>query len=62
MPGYGDATSGIATGAEYYVSFSIPYKKIRVIIKPKPVSTDEDNEEGVENPSTNPSSVTGGRF
>lgn len=62
MPGYGDATSGIATGAEYYVSFSIPYKKIRVIIKPKPVSTDEDNEEGVENPSTTPSSVMGGRL
>jgi hypothetical protein len=62
MPGYGDATSGITTGAEYYISFSIPYKKIRVIIKPKPVSTDEDNVEGVETTTTTPSSVPGGRL
>ena len=65
MPGYGDATSGMTTGAEYYVSFSIPYKKIKVIIKPKPVEEDEEGEEGAEGtetPTTIPRSTTGGRL
>lgn len=48
MPGFGDATSRMATGAEYYVSFSIPYKKIKVIIKPKRVEEDEEGEEGID--------------
>ena len=68
MPGYGDATSGMTTGAEYYVSFSIPYKKIRVIVKPK--REEEDEEEGVEgtdgsgttNPTTGTGSISGGRL
>jgi hypothetical protein len=68
MPGYGDATSGMTTGAEYYVSFSIPYKKIRVIVKPK--REEEEEEEGVEgtdgsgttNPTTGTGSVSGGRL
>jgi len=50
MPGFGDATSRMTTGAEYYVSFSIPYKKIKVIIKPKRVEEDEEGEEGTEGP------------
>jgi hypothetical protein len=67
MPGYGDATSRMATGAEYYVSFSIPYKKIKVIIKPKPVEEDAENAEGAEGTegtettTTIPRSTTGGR-
>jgi hypothetical protein len=61
MPGYGDATSGMTTGAEYYISFSIPYKKIRVIIKPKPEETTEEGEEGTETQSQT-SSVPGGRL
>jgi hypothetical protein len=44
MPGYGDATSRITTGAAYFVSIAIPYKKIKVIIKPKPESTEETEE------------------
>jgi hypothetical protein len=52
MPGFGDATSRMSTGAEYYVSFTIPYKKVRVVIKPKQqVSEDE----GEENPAVTPS-------
>jgi hypothetical protein len=67
MPGYGDATSGMTTGAEYYVSFSIPYKKIKVIIKPKPVEEDEEGGEGAEGSETTttttiPRSTSGGRL
>jgi hypothetical protein len=47
MPGYGAGTRGMSTGAEYYVSFSIPYRKIKVVIKPKQEQTeDEEEEEG----------------
>ncbi len=47
MPGYGPGTSGLSTAAEYYISFSIPYKKIKVYIKPKVRESDEeDNEDG----------------
>jgi hypothetical protein len=67
MPGYGDATSGMTTGAEYYVSISIPYKKIKVIIKPKPAEEDEEGEEGADgtettNTTTIPRSTSGGRL
>lgn len=48
MPGFGDASSRMTTGAEYYVSFSIPYKKIKVVIKPKRVEEYEEGEEGTE--------------
>ena len=48
MPGFGDASSLMTTGAEYDVSFSIPYKKIKVIIKPKREEEDEEGEEGTE--------------
>lgn len=61
MPGYGAATSGMTTGAEYYISVSIPYKKIRVITKPKTVET-EEGEEGGET-GVQPTSVrSGGRL
>jgi hypothetical protein len=46
MPGYGRGTSGMATGAEYYISISIPYRKIRVFIKPKTSDSEEDETEG----------------
>jgi hypothetical protein len=62
MPGYGDATSGMTTGAEYYISFSIPYKKIRVFVKPKPEAEEVEGEEGEETPSSRPLSVPGGRL
>ncbi len=62
MPGFGDATSRMTTGAEYYVSVSIPYKKIRVVIKPRKELTED---EGEENPEMNPSGSSfppGGRL
>lgn len=46
MPGYGAGTSGMTTGAEYYVSFSIPYRKIKVYIKPKIRDSEEEDEGG----------------
>lgn len=44
MPGYGAATSGMTTGAEYFVSISIPYKKIKVFIKPRTQQSEDDEE------------------
>jgi hypothetical protein len=44
MPGYGAATSGMTTGAAYYISLSIPYKKIKVIIKPRTPETEGEDE------------------
>lgn len=58
MPGYGAGTSGMTTGAEYYLSVSIPYKKIKVYIKPKTRQSDED-EEGEENPEGTGQTGTG---
>jgi hypothetical protein len=62
MPGYGDATSGMTTGAEYYISISVPYKKIRVIIRPRPVETEEQEDEGSDNVTPAPASLSGGRL
>lgn len=59
MPGYGPGTSGMTTGAEYYVSISIPYKKIRVIIKPKVRESDEEETEG-ENTGNRTGTTTSG--
>jgi hypothetical protein len=59
MPGYGPGTRGITTGAEYYISISIPYRKIKVIIKPKQEDTDEDEDtegEPTDNTRITPSS------
>ncbi len=62
LPGFGDGSSGVATGAAYYVSISIPYKKIRVFIRPKPVPEEQEVDD-VTVPSTNTvRSGTGSRF
>jgi len=63
MPGYGAASSGMTTGAEYYVSFSIPYRKIKVIIKPKADQPeDEEETEGTPENTGTSSSGTGNRL
>ena len=63
MPGYGAGTSGMTTAAEYYVSFSIPYKKIKVIIKPKAEQPEGEEEEEGESVTPRPSSSgPGGRL
>ncbi|MCU0455576.1 MAG: DUF6048 family protein [Bacteroidales bacterium] len=43
-PGYGSSTGTLSFGISYYLSWSIPYKKIRVQIKPEPVEEEEDEE------------------
>jgi hypothetical protein len=48
MPGYGDCSSRIATGASYYISISIPYRTKRIITKPK-ITEEEEEEEPAEN-------------
>lgn len=59
MPGYGAATSGMETAAEYYVSISIPYKKIKVIIQPRSQQSEGDEEEGdnTQTTGTSPSGI-----
>lgn len=62
MPGYGAATKGMATAAEYYVSLSIPYKRRRVIIMPKTEEPEYDEEDGtVTSPTVTSSGFGGGR-
>ena len=62
LPGYGDGSSATATAASYYVSITIPYKKIRVIIKPKIVTGDEEDVGGEQPPANTSGSGVGGRF
>lgn len=52
MPGYGAGTSGMRTGAEYYLSLSIPYRKIKVYIKPKTRDSGEDEDEEGDQPAS----------
>lgn len=63
MPGYGPGTRGITTGAEYYISISIPYKKIKVVIKPKQEQSEgEEEEEGGSTGNSIFPSNSGGRL
>jgi hypothetical protein len=42
LPGFGNAQKNISAGVNYYLVWSIPYKKIRVILKKEePEETDE---------------------
>ena len=62
MPGYGPGTSGMSTGAEYYISFSIPYRKIKVFIKPKVRDSGEEETEGGQEVPGTVTSGSGIRF
>ena len=59
MPGYGPGTKGMSTAAEYYVSISIPYRKIKVYIKPKVRDSDEEETEGENTGNTNVTGTSG---
>ena len=52
MPGYGAGTRGMSTAAEYFISVSIPYKKIKVFIKPRVQQSEDDEETEGENTQT----------
>ncbi len=62
LPGFGNAQKNISAGVNYYLVWSIPYKKIRVILKKEePEETDET--EGTQGSSNtgNRQQVQGGR-
>lgn len=61
MPGYGPGTSGMTVGAEYYVSISIPYRKIKVYIKPKLRETEEEESETTNTGSGTSTGLSGFR-
>lgn len=48
-PGYGEGGKTLTYGLSYYISYNIPFKKIKVGIKPEPV---EEPEEDAENADT----------
>jgi hypothetical protein len=41
IPGFGRGDKSISTGISYFMAWSIPYKKIKYIVKPETVSTEE---------------------
>jgi len=44
MPGFGDSGKVFSAGMSYFISFSIPYKRIKVITKKEVVEEPEVNE------------------
>ncbi|MBK7133400.1 MAG: hypothetical protein IPH69_11440 [Bacteroidales bacterium] len=51
LPGFGNGATKFSTGVSYFISWNIPYKKIRVIIKKEePEETEETDE--IESTST----------
>jgi len=44
-PGYGEGGRSLSYGLNYYISLNIPYKKIKVKIKPEPVEEPSGDEE-----------------
>lgn len=45
LPGFGQGGKSVNAGINYYLTWSIPFKKIRVIIKPEEPEVPEDEEE-----------------
>ncbi|MBN2863443.1 MAG: hypothetical protein JXN62_09800 [Bacteroidales bacterium] len=52
FPGYGPASESFSTGISYFISWNIPYKKIRVQVKPKAPETTEEDQDGGSIPNT----------
>jgi len=48
-PGYGEGGNTLTYGLSYYISYNIPFRKIKVAVKPEPV---EEPEEDAENADT----------
>ncbi len=51
LPGFGNGATKYSTGISYFISWNIPYKKIRVIIKKEEPEETDDTEE-IESTST----------
>jgi len=45
-PGYGSGGRTLSYGINYYISWNIPYREIKVKIKPEPVEEPEEDTEG----------------
>jgi Domain of unknown function (DUF6048) len=60
IPGFGNGTSTISTGLNYYIVWNIPYKKINVILKKEVKEEPEDNGDTDTNNSNN-SNTSGNR-
>lgn len=62
IPGYGSGGESVSAGVSYFISFSIPFKKIRVPIKPEepeePLDEEDLDEQRV---NTNSQSLGGNR-
>ena len=59
LPGFGNAQKTISQGISYYLVWSIPYKKIRVILKKEVPEEEEDTQGSTSN--GNRQQVQGGR-
>jgi hypothetical protein len=51
-PGIGEGGKSLSYGLNYYISWNIPFKKIRVAIKPEPVEEPEEDAETEETETT----------
>lgn len=45
-PGYGEGGNTLTYGLSYFISYNIPFRKIKVAIKPEPVEEKELDEDG----------------
>ncbi len=59
MPGYGAGTSSSAAWAEYFVSISLPYKKVTTVVMPKISDQGEDEENSRQGGSTGGTGIRG---
>jgi hypothetical protein len=51
-PGYGEGGRSLTYGLGYYISYNIPFKKIKVQIKPEPIEETDENAENVDTDNT----------
>jgi hypothetical protein len=53
IPGFGNSAKTVSTGFNYFIVWSIPYKKVKHIIKPETIPDDEEMEPVITNPNNN---------
>ncbi len=57
IPGFGNGAKTISTGINYFIVWSIPYKKVRHFIKPETIPDDEEMEPTISNPNQSPPGI-----
>lgn len=60
MPGYGQGTKGVTFGVNYFITWNIPYKKIRVKVKEEKQDDASDESEESTTPNNNSTDSFGG--